>query len=399
MKRQLERWKVLSAGIMSFLLMVGIARFAYTPLLPQMQAQAGLSIAGGGWLAAINYLGYLLGAVFASQINHDRLKFSLYRWGLVVAVVTTVMMGGSEDFRIWAVSRFLAGLSSAACFLLGSGLVLNWLIRNDHRSELGIHFSGVGLSIAFCALAVELLRSSLDWSGQWLVLALVGALILIPAWVWMPPPQEGAARTAKGEEMVDSPPGPGFMRLFLLAYFCAGVGYVITTTFIVAIVDRLPGLEGQGVWAFVVLGLAAAPAVVLWDLLARRVGTLNALLAAYLMQVVAILLPLYRPELWTTMASAVLFGASFLGIVSLVLSMAGRYYPTRPAKMMGKMTMAYGLGQIIAPAIAGLLAARSGNYNSGLYMAAAMMVLGSFLIVRLKVLNRTPKILHRAGRE
>jgi MFS family permease len=77
-----------------------------------------------------------------------------------------------------------------------------------------------------------------------------------------------------------------------------------------------------------------------------------------------------------------------MGIVSLVLTMSGRYYPTRPAKMMGKMTISYGIGQILAPAVAGLLAERSGNYNSGLYLAAATMALGTLLILKLKSLEK-----------
>ncbi|MCS5558596.1 MAG: YbfB/YjiJ family MFS transporter, partial [Oceanospirillaceae bacterium] len=55
---RIQRFKVLSAGIASLILMLGIARFAYTPMLPLMQTQAGLGIAEGGWLAAFNYLGY-----------------------------------------------------------------------------------------------------------------------------------------------------------------------------------------------------------------------------------------------------------------------------------------------------------------------------------------------------
>ncbi len=379
---------MLSAGIFSFILMVGIARFAYTPLLPQMQQQAGLSISGGGWLAAINYMGYLAGAIFAAMIASVSLKYRLYQIGLVVAIVTTAMMGISENFWIWSLSRFFAGLSSAACFMFGSGLVLNWLIRNEYRPELGIHFSGVGLSIAFCAIAVELMKHTLGWSEQWLVLTALGMLIMVPAFVWMPAPDPNAAHTASGREMADQPPGSKFMTLFMLAYFCAGVGYVVTVTFIVAIVDQLPGLEGNGIWTFVVLGLSAAPAVILWDLVARRLGDLNALLLAFLMQVVSILIPVLTHSLAPMLLGTALFGASFLGIVSLVLTMAGRYYPTNPAQMMGKMTVSFGIGQIIAPAIAGVLAQQSGNYNSGLYLASATMVLGTVLILKLRVLER-----------
>ncbi len=388
MSRTSQRIKVLSAGICSFILMVGIARFAYTPLLPQMQQQAGLSVAGGGWLAAINYMGYLAGAILAAMIASAALKYRLYQIGLVVALITTIMMGITEHFWIWSLSRFLAGLSSAACFMFGAGLVLNWLIRNEYRPELGIHFSGVGLSIAFCALAVELMKHWLSWSEQWLVLSLLGLVIMVPAFFWMPAPSARSAFTASGREMVDQPPSLKFMRLFMLAYFCAGVGYAVPVTFIVAIVDQLPGLQGRGIWAFVVLGLSAAPAVVLWDLLARRFGDLNALLLAFLMQVISILIPVLTHSLVPIVLGTALFGASFLGIVSLVLTMAGRYYPSNPAQMMGKMTISFGIGQIVAPAIAGILAQQSGNYNSGLYLAASIMVLGTLLILQLRSLER-----------
>ncbi|MFT5852124.1 MAG: putative MFS family arabinose efflux permease [Colwellia sp.] len=387
MRDQIERLKVLSAGILSLILMVGIARFSYTPLLPIMQQQAGLGISDGGWLATINFTGYMCGAFIASLISDLVVKDRLYRLGLVVAVLSTAGMGFTDNFWIWSALRFFAGLSSAAGMLIGSGLILNWLIRHNYHSELGIHFSGVGLGIVLCAIAVELMSPYFDWRQQWLLLTLIGSLILIPAWAWLPPPNTSTL-TNNGSTMVDAPPSRAFLRLLMVSYFCAGVGYVVTTTFIVAIIDQLPGLEGKGTWTFLVIGLAAAPTAILWDLLARKFGNLNALLCASVLQVIGILLPVIGSSLILTMVGAILFGGTFVGIVSLVLTMAGRYYPTRPAKMMGKMTLSYGAAQIVAPAIIGLLAERNGNYNDGLYLAAAMMVLGSVLLLMLKMLER-----------
>jgi predicted MFS family arabinose efflux permease len=380
---QIARLKVLSAGVISLVLMLGIARFAYTPLLPLMQQQAGLGTAEGGWLAAINYMGYLSGAVVAALISDIVLKDRLYRLGLAVALITTVGMAVTDSFWLWAAMRFLAGLSSAAGLLLGSGLVLHWLIRHDHRSELGIHFGGIGLGIAFCAIAVDLMDPVFDWREQWVLLTLVGALLAVPAWTWLPRP-EAQSVTKKGAAMVDRPPGQAFLRLFMAAYFCAGAGYVVSATFIVAIVDQLPGMQGKGNWAFMIIGLAAAPACVVWDLVARRVGDINALIAAFALQIVGILLPVMTPNLPMTLLAAGLFGGTFIGIVSLVLTMAGRFYPTRPAKMMGKMTIAYGIAQILAPAITGLLAERSGTYADGLYLAAALMALGTLMMMILR---------------
>lgn len=389
MHSQLERYKVLAAGIFSLILMLGVARFAYTPMLPLMQQQAGLGIAEGGWLASINYIGYLCGAIIASLISNLHLKDKLYRTGLIVAVVTTWMMGVTDNVWIWSVSRFLAGLSSAAGLLIGSGLIMNWLIRHDFKSELGIHFGGLGLGIAFCALMVELTVSNLNWSEQWYMMTLAGALLIIPAWGWLPKP-DNTSLTKSGNEIVDQPPSRVFLYVFMAAYFCAGIGYVISATFIVIIINELPGMVGKGSWSFMIMGLAAAPACILWDLIARKVGDLNALTSAFLLKIFAILLPVMTDNPILVMFSAALFGATFLGIVSLVLSMAGRYYPTRPAKMMGKMTITYGIAQIIAPAITGIIAENTGSYFYGLYLAAAMMVVGTVFILILRSLESKP---------
>jgi MFS family permease len=174
----------------------------------------------------------------------------------------------------------------------------------------------------------------------------------------------------------------------MAAYFCAGFGYVVSVTFIVAIVNQLPDLAGWGNLVFLAIGVGAAPACFNWDLIARRTGDLNALILAAVLQIVGILLPVLVPGLWAAMLGSLLFGGTFIGMVSLVLSMAGRYYPTMPAKMMGKMTLSYGVAQIIGPAVTGMIGARFGSYNAGLYVAAGIMVLGTGLLFVLKAVER-----------
>ena len=387
MSEQRARIKVLGAGIFSLLLVLGVARFAYTPLLPLMQSQAGLGVAAAGWLAAVNYAGYLCGAVIASLISDLALKDRLYRIGLVLAVLSTAMIGLAADPVLWAVSRFIAGLSSSAGMLLGTGLILNWLIRHNHRSELGIHFAGIGLGIAGCALAVTLFSPWLDWRGQWWAFTALACLLLVPALRWLPRPDRSGLTTT-GQKMQDSPPSKLYLRILMAAYFCAGIGYVVSATFIVAIVNRLPGLAGQGNLVFMAIGIGAAPACINWDLIARRTGDLNALILAALLQIVGMLLPVMAGGLAVALFGALLFGGSFIGMVSLVLTMAGRYYPTRPAKMMGKMTLSYGIAQIIGPALTGLLAQRLGSYDAGLYFAAGAMVVGTLLLLALKVVEK-----------
>lgn len=383
MTLQTSRFKVLISGICSLILTVGIARFAYTPMLAVMQNQTWLDDANGGLLAAYNYVGYFLGAIIATTVSDLRTKDSIYRTGLVIAILTTAAMAFTENMLLWSILRFFSGLASAAGLLIGSGLVLNWLMRHNYRSELGIHFSGMGIGIAISTLLLHLIESRFDWSEQWLALSLLAIFLFFPAWFWLPRPNKNIQQS-NDAQLVDNPPSKQFFLLMLASYFCAGVGYVVSATFIVAIVERQPSLQGQGWLAFFIVGLAAAPACILWDKVARNIGTMNALLITYCLLTLSIILPLLYESLASVLFSAALYGATFIGTVSLVLSMAGRFYPTKPAKLMGKLTLSYGVAQIGAPAVSGMIAQATGSYDYALISAAVIMLFGAAIIFYLR---------------
>ena len=377
-----NRLKVLASGVFCLMVTLGIARFSYTPMMPIMFEQAGLSKVWAGWLATINYMGYMSGALTATLVGNLVIKDRIYRIGLLLAVITTLTMGLSDNHWVWALSRLVSGFSTAAGLLIGSGLMLNWLIRHHHRSEMGIHFSGMGLGIVVVALLVAYSKQ-LPWDQQWWLIALVAAVLAVPAWRWLPAP-DTSGLTQTGVVLKDRPPSRRFFWLMMLVYFCGGFGFVISATYIVAIIEGQPALQGQGDLTFLILGLCAVPACVIWDLISRRIGVLNALFWAYLIHAVGIVLPALGDNLTFALLSAILYGLTFVGIVSIVLTMAGRFYPTKPAKLMGTLTMSYGVPQIIAPTVAGYLASETGNYNGALYMASGFVLLGVGAILAIK---------------
>lgn len=376
-----DRYRVIFAGICALILTVGLARFAYTPLLPIMRGEAGLSDLAGGWLATFNYVGYITGALIAATISDLGRKFRLYRIGLVVALVSTAAMGMTQDMNLWVALRFVSGLSSTAGLLIASGLVLNWLIRHGHRPELGLHFAGIGLGIVVSGLAVAAMVGNLAWDGQWIGLGLLGVAFFLPAWFWLPAPAAIATQAARP---LPATPSRRWMQLFIAAYFCAGFGYVISATFIIAIVEKLPLLAGKGGWVWVIVGLAAAPSCFLWDRIASYLGQIPALLLAYGLQIVSILLPALSEGTTANLASAVLYGGTFVGIVSLTLSIIGRCFPANPAKAMARLTLSYGVAQIVAPAMAGYIATATGSYQGALIVAAWVMAAGMLLLVALQ---------------
>ena len=381
--KHLHPWQVLTGGICGLVLTIGLARFAYTPLLPSLQTQTGLTDAAAGGLAAINYAGYMSGALAATWIDDVRWRHWLYSAGLWMALLTVAAMALTTWMPAWALIRYIGGLCGATGMLLGSGLVLGWLMRQGRRPELGLYFIGLGLGIVVSALgAWGLAQLWPTWSDQWLAFAALGLVFFVPAWTWRPPvpPQVVVSHDAAPVA------GLGSRRwawTLLTSYFAAGWGFVISATFTVAIVEREPALAGLGPLAWAMVGLAAMPAVFIWDLVARRVGDKRALLLAFGLQTLSVMLPEMSGDLWAALAGAVGYGATFIGIVSMTLALVGRRAPNNPGKAMAKLTLSYGAAQMLAPVVAGYMAQTTGTFKGALWLTAGVMAAGMVLLATL----------------
>lgn len=368
---------ILLAGFCSQLLCLGIARFAYTPLLALMQAE-GLDPRWGGFLASINYAGYVTGALIAISLSNWLYKWRCYRFGLILAVISTFGMALSSSLIMLALWRFVAGLSAAASMLLASGLIMQHLRLRGLKPELGLHFAGLGFGIVMVAFFSELMSSSnVISTSQWFYFSILALVLLVPAWLGLP-----VIKFAQGNATPHSaePLPRMFYPVFLLMYFCAGYGYVVSITFMVAIASKAEALQHIGHWAFLLLGLAAAPSAIGWDQIARRFGYLPSLRLAAFINAIAIVLPVLLPSATIFVVSAMLFGASFIGCVSLVLTVAGRLMPEKPARLMAVLTLCYGAAQIIAPSISAILANTSGSYDNSLIAAGLMMAIAVLLL-------------------
>src|SRR5215218_1773498 len=160
---------------------MGIGRFVYTPILPDMVASAGLSTSEAGLIASWNFAGYLLGAILATL----RLPGTRAVWAvgaLAASAATTLAMAFAETLAAFLVIRFAGGMASAFVLVFASALVLEGL-RTAGRTGLGaLHFAGVGMGIATSALVVGAVsRSGGTWRQEWLAAGLVaiGATIIV----------------------------------------------------------------------------------------------------------------------------------------------------------------------------------------------------------------------------
>jgi MFS family permease len=344
---------------------MGVGRFVYTPILPLMHSRAGLSTGAGANLATANYSGYLVGAlagILAPALIRSR---TVLRASLILLTGTLAAMPLTHSTTVWSLLRLLAGVASALVFVVAAGSLLHHL--RDHPPHLaGWAFGGVGGGIALSGLLVLVLRSAADWRTAWWAAAVLASLLAAASWNLRPQEAPVAATDRSGA----TPRTHRWFGALLVSYTLEGVGYIVAGTFLVAAIGQeSPGWVGSGAW--VLVGLAAVPSSALWARLGRRWSRPGLLLTALVIQAAGIALPALVGGTAAALGSAVLFGATFIGISSLALATGAHL---RFPRSVALLTAGYSVGQILGPLVVAPLLHH--GYHGAL-LPAALVVLAA----------------------
>ncbi|RWM99158.1 MAG: MFS transporter [Mesorhizobium sp.] len=359
------------AGMTALAVAMGIGRFVYTPILPGMMEELHLTPADAGWIASANYLGYLIGALAAAGgWAHGRERLLMFA-SLAASAVFAALMGLNETMAAFLAIRFLAGLASAFVMVFMSSIVFSHLAKAGRGDLQALHFGGVGLGIAASsALLAILVTAHAGWPAGWLWSGAISAVGLLLVAILA-----GSATPANG---VDGPepalPKDRSLTKIILAYGLFGLGYVVTATFLVAIVRQDGGGRVFEASVWMIAGLAGFPSTWFWQKLAGRIGLYTAYAVSCLVEVVGVTASVVVKGFSGPLLAAILLGGTFIAITAFGLQAARQLAPQAPRRIFAVMTAAFGLGQIIGPIAAGLLAQASGNYVLASIMAAAALL-------------------------
>jgi len=171
-----------------------------------------------------------------------------------------------------------------------------------------------------------------------------------------------------------------FLAWLTVAYFCEGFGFIVSGTFLVSIISSFTGSLSSANHTWIIVGIAAAPSGIAWSYLGARIGLIRALIAAHLLQSLGIVLPAVCYTSFAAHLGAVLFGGTFIGIAILSLSLGKALAPQHSGRIIGLLTAVYGAGQILGPALGGLLATMTGSFVLPLVGASLVVGIGAALL-------------------
>lgn len=364
------------AGMLALAIAIGVGRFAFTPILPMMMSDHGVTLRTAGLLAGVNYAGYLLGGLSAIWL---RLRIAtIVRMALIGIVALTAAMGLIHDPTAWLLLRGLAGICSAWVFVFACAFVLQRLAFLRSQQLGGVMFGGVGLGIALTGGSC-LLFLHLAWSADraWIVVGLLALVLTAACWpVYGNATQAPAARSTSGA-------APLALRAHLRVVICYGIlgfGYIIPATFLPVMARRsIPDPTVFG-WAWPIFGAAALVSTLMAGRVSVHFTNRRIWAVSHAVMALGVAMPALLPGMSAIVIAAVCVGGTFVVASMGGMQEARARAPEHASRLMAIMTTAFAIGQIIGPLLVSALADRANGVNA-LLIAAALLLMGSAAVL------------------
>jgi predicted MFS family arabinose efflux permease len=356
---------------------LGIGRFAYSLVLPDMRDTLGWSYSAAGFMNTVNAAGYLAGALMAARlIRWIGLPASI-RWGTLACVLSLALSAISGNLVVLSFARLLVGIGAALTFVAGAALAARIAQSRPARASflLSLFYAGPGFGILTSGLIAPFVLQAFgpgSWWIVWWAMTLLSAVLMIPLLTVPIEAESGLDDAAPGRFAVRP------VLIYLAGYFLFGAGYIAYMTFMIAYVrDAGGGAAAQSAfWSLIGLSAFVTPWV--WrGLLARDNGGLS---TAIILGVNAVgaALPLFGHSVLLLTVSALVFGVSFFAIVgSTTAFVRFNSPPSAWPKGIAAMTIAFGIGQTLGPTAVGAITDAFGNLSYALNASALMLALGA----------------------
>jgi predicted MFS family arabinose efflux permease len=372
---------------------LGIGRFAYALVLPDMRDTLGWSYSAAGFMNTINAAGYLAGALLASQLVKRFGLSAAVRWGTLACLVSLALCALSGNFVVLSFARLLAGLGAAAGFVGGAALAAMIAQSRPERANflLSLFYAGPGSGIVASGVIAPFVLQAFgpgSWWIVWWAMTLLAVLMTIPLLLALAPidTRAGIAEAAPAKFSIRP------VAIYLAGYFLFGAGYIAYMTFMIAYVRDAGGgaLAQSAFWSLIGLSAFVTPWVWRRVLALDHGGTSTAIILG--VNAVGAALPLFGHSPLLLAVSALVFGIAFFSVVGTTTAFVRfNYPPSAWPTGIAAMTIAFGIGQTLGPIAVGAVTDAFGSLSYALNVSAAMLALGAIAAAFQRRLGQTSK--------
>lgn len=356
---------------------LGICRFAYALVLPDMRDSLGWTYSTAGFMNTINAAGYLAGALAAHAVSRRLGLINTIKASAAACVLSLVVSALSGDVILFSAARLVSGIAAALSFITGGALAANIAEAQSDRKAfyLSLFYLGPAAGILVSGIVAPLLLG-LFGPGSWRIVWAGLAAVSLAMTSLLPTLRMTEPKFVLGTAISRFRIAP--IAAYLTGYGLFGAGYIAYMTFMIAYVRN----AGGGEWAqsafWICLGLGAFAQPWVWGSVMAKAGTgrVTALLIA--ITAIGAVIPLMGNSPLILAISAVIFGNAFFAVVSSTTSFSRLNYPPGAwPKSIATMTVAFSVGQIVGPMVTGAITDAIGSLSCALNISAAVLVAGA----------------------
>jgi MFS transporter, OFA family, oxalate/formate antiporter len=382
-------WRVVAGTHLVMAVSFGSA-YSFSALFPGL---AGDFNASRGQIALVFSLSafvfYCMGAI-AGPLADRWATRTLVLAGLFV--MTAGYVGGSRAGSLAALDAWYGvgvGLGIGLSYVPALGAVQSWFhVRRSQAS--GIATAGLGLGTLTLPLAVGMAVPHVGWRVCFLALALIIAVIGLPAALFIRKRRDVAADAtrANSASLLSVWRDGNFRRFYAMLLFASFCTFIPLVHIVPAARDL--GLStGSGAVLIALIGIGNIFGRFVLAGLGDRMGRLRLLAILTFAVAGCFVLWCFATGFAMLAVFAVLFGMSYGGCVGLYPAVAADLFGTRRiGAMLGYLYTAVGVAALIGPPATGFIFDRTGSYRAPIVASTVVAVVAGVLVLRLQRLSR-----------
>ncbi|MDX8448093.1 MFS transporter [Mesorhizobium captivum] len=379
------RWVIVAAGALMTCVALG-AMFSLAIFLEPMSISTGWSRAGISSAMTLNFLVMGLGG-FAWGSIYDRVGARpVVLAGAVLLGLALVVASRANSLLVFQLSYgVIVGLAASAFFAPMIALTTAWF---DTNRSLAVSLVSAGMGVAPMTISpfARWLISAYDWRTAMFDIGVMAWVLLLPVVLLVRQPP---AAVVAGDGSVPSPatddPGmsvgqalrsPQFLVLGMTFFACcAAHSGPIFHMVSYAMACGVAPMAAVSIYS--VEGLAGLGGRLLYGVLGDRLGVKPVLITGLAIQAAVIAAYLAVGQLEQFYVLAVIFGATYGGVMPLYAVLAREYFgPRIIGTVFGAATMLSSLGMSFGPLAGGMIYDAYASY-SWLFIGSALVGLGA----------------------
>jgi predicted MFS family arabinose efflux permease len=386
-------WLPIFSGLCASLVSIGLARFAYTPLIPSLIQSHWFSAGDVVYLGAANLVGYLIGALIGRPLAQRTSNTTALRLMMFAVTLSFFACGFPLSVSWFFGWRLLSGVAGGAIMVLVTATVLPHVPASRRGLASGAIFLGIGLGIAGAGTIVPPLLN-VGLQQTWFGLGLLSLILTAASWFGWPSDSHHA--TATKPDSTSSTPTDSRVYLLFAQYAFMAAGLVPAMVFLVDYVARgLSAGSHIGALIWVMYGVGAIIGPVSYGFLADQLGAKQSIRLVLVVQALALGLLSISSSFAVLALLAVILGSFPPGIVPLALARVHELVPQHHQQQLAwsRATVSFATFQAIAGyAYSALFNASGGDHALLFVIAAGAIVVALLLELGMRLLNRSNNV-------